>query len=59
MTPRQWAVVKIPSVTFLYFTVEDHSKETMMIKDRFRKAATLLSTQKIHCVIPVSKTKFR
>jgi hypothetical protein len=31
-------VVKIPSVTFEYCTVDNHSKETMMIKERFRKA---------------------
>jgi hypothetical protein len=40
MTPRQlyeWGAVKIPSVAFEYCTVEDHSKETMMIEERFRK----------------------
>jgi hypothetical protein len=41
MTPRklyEWAVVEIPSVTFEYSTVEDHSKETMILEERFRKA---------------------
>jgi hypothetical protein len=34
-TPRllyEWAVIKIPSVTFEYCTVEDHSKEKMMLE---------------------------
>jgi hypothetical protein len=41
MTPRElykWAVMRIPSVIFEYCTVEDHSKETMMLEERFRKA---------------------
>jgi hypothetical protein len=41
MTSRQlykWAVLKIPSVTFEYCTVEDHCKETVMLKVRFKKA---------------------
>jgi hypothetical protein len=41
-------------VTFKYCTVEDHSKEMMMLKERFRKAQTLPSIQKIHCVITAS-----
>jgi hypothetical protein len=36
----EWAIVKIPSVSFEYCTVEDHSKEIMMFKVRFRKAQT-------------------
>jgi hypothetical protein len=42
ITPRQlyeWAVVKIPSVTFEYCTVEDHSKQMMILEERFRKAS--------------------
>jgi hypothetical protein len=31
----------------------------MMLKVRFRKAQTLLGTQKILCVIPASETKFK
>jgi hypothetical protein len=41
MTPRKLykcAVVKIPSVTFKCFTVQDHSKETMMPEERIMKA---------------------
>jgi hypothetical protein len=41
--------LKIPSVTFEYCTVDDHSKEMMVLKERFRKAQTLLGTKKIHC----------
>jgi hypothetical protein len=60
MTPRQlykWAVVKIPSVTFEYCTVKDHSKETMMLEDRFKKARTLTGTQETHCVKKPSSDK--
>jgi hypothetical protein len=49
MKPRQLyecTTVKIPSVTFQYFTVEDHKKGTMMLEERFRKAWTPLGTQK-------------
>jgi hypothetical protein len=52
MTPRQlyeWAVVKIASFTFEYCAVEDHGKEMMMLKEGFRKAQTLMVTQKIQC----------
>jgi hypothetical protein len=44
MTSRQlheWSVVQIPSVTFEYCTIKEHSKETMMLEERFRKAGTL------------------
>jgi hypothetical protein len=41
-------VVKNSSVRSAYCTVQDHSKETVMLKERFRKAQTLLDTQKIH-----------
>jgi hypothetical protein len=34
----EWAVVKFFSVTFEYDIVEDHGKEIMMFKERFRKA---------------------
>jgi hypothetical protein len=33
---------------------EDHSKETLMLQERFRRAQTLPVTKKIH-VIPASK----
>jgi hypothetical protein len=32
------------SVTFEYCTVQDHSRETMLLQERFRKAQTLLDT---------------
>jgi hypothetical protein len=51
----EWAVLKILSVTFKYCIVEDHSKEVILFKERFRKAKTLPGTQQIHCVISVSK----
>jgi hypothetical protein len=60
MIPRQlyeWVVEKTSSVTFEYCTAEDHSKETMMLKERLRKARTLPHTPKIHCVIPAFKKK--
>jgi hypothetical protein len=62
MTPRQlyeWAVVKIPSVTFLSCTVEDHSKEMMMLEGRFRKAQTLPGTKKYTVSFLPQKTTFR
>jgi hypothetical protein len=31
------AVVKIPSVTFEYCAPDDHSKDTIMLKEKFRK----------------------
>jgi hypothetical protein len=46
MTDTKATAVKIPSVTFDYCTTEDHSKEPMILKERFRKAQTLLGTQK-------------
>jgi hypothetical protein len=33
-----WADVKIPSVFSEYCTVEDHSKEMIILKERLRKA---------------------
>jgi hypothetical protein len=60
MTLRQLyerAVVNIPSVTFECYTVEDHSKEMIMLEERFKKAQTLPGTQKIHCVIPASRNQ--
>jgi hypothetical protein len=49
MMPRQvykWAVVTFPSLTLEYYAIEDHRKEMMMLKERFRKAPTLPCTQK-------------
>jgi hypothetical protein len=40
-----WDIMKIPSVTFEYCTVEDSSKEAVVFKERFRKHCA----QKIHC----------
>jgi hypothetical protein len=54
MTPRKlygWAVVKIPSVTFEYCTVEDQSKETLMIEKRFSKAGTFPGTLNISWIL--------
>jgi hypothetical protein len=51
MTPRQlyeWAVVKIPSVTVLSCTVEDHSKEMKILEGKLKKAKTLAGTQVCH-----------
>jgi hypothetical protein len=38
------SIVKISSVTFGYCTAEDCCKEMMRLKERFKKAQTLLST---------------
>jgi hypothetical protein len=50
-----WTVVKIPSVTFQCCTVEDSSKKTVMLKERFGKPQTCPGTQKMHFIIPASK----
>jgi hypothetical protein len=49
--------VKIPSVTFEYCTVEDHSKEMKVLKEGLRKCRTLIGTQKMHFIIPASKNQ--
>jgi hypothetical protein len=47
---HEWAVVKIPSVTFEHCTAEDHSTEKMMLGKRFSPNTSEHS--KIHCTIP-------
>jgi hypothetical protein len=42
-----------------YCTVADHSKEMMMLKERFRKTQTLLGTQKNTCVMPASRNQIQ
>jgi hypothetical protein len=41
-------VVNNSPVSSAYCTVQDYSKETVMLKERFRKALTLLDTRIIH-----------
>jgi hypothetical protein len=43
-------VIKASSVSSAYCALQDHSKETSMLKERFRKAQTLLNTQIIHII---------
>jgi hypothetical protein len=50
MTPShlyKWAVLKDPLSLLEYCTFEDHSKETMMLEERFREAQTLMGFKKI------------
>jgi hypothetical protein len=55
---REWAVLKITSVTFEYCTTEDHSKQ-VMFEERFRKAQTVPDTREIHCIILIPNKQFR
>jgi hypothetical protein len=50
---------RFPQSPLSICTVEDHCKEIVMLEERFRKAWTFPDTQKILCVIPALKTKFR
>jgi hypothetical protein len=54
-----WAVVKIQSVSFEYCTAEDYSKETVMLKDRFRKAQTLQVLKKYIVLFLPQEIKFK
>ncbi len=60
MTPRQlfeWAVVNIPATSFQYITLEDYKSEEVLLEQRFRQSRTIPGTRKLHCFIPVSRSK--
>ncbi len=60
MTPRQlfeWAVVNIPATSFQYSTLEDYKSEEVLLEQRFQQSRTIPGTRKLHCFIPVSRSK--
>lgn len=60
MTPRQlyeWAKVNISSMHFAYSTTQHYKDEEIILKDRKLSAQTIQGTLKLHCFIPVSKSK--
>lgn len=60
MTPRQlydWARVNIPAVAFDYCTIQEHDSEEKLLKGRFLQALTIPGTLKLHCILPISKSK--
>lgn len=59
MTPRQlydWASRNIPSCHFKYSTDKDYENHKEFLEIRHASARPIPGTQKLHCVIPVSRT---
>jgi hypothetical protein len=60
MTTRNlcdWSIVNIPSVTFEYYTVEDHSKKSYASRD-VQESLTTSGYSKINFIIHLPKTAF-
>ncbi|CAH0546678.1 unnamed protein product [Brassicogethes aeneus] len=60
MTPEQlfqFAQENIAGITFRFCTTADYETHAMYLEKRFAETLTIPGTQKVHSVIPVSKSK--